>query len=48
MKAKELATKIGTQVVIGAATAAGAALWNKVLEVKLVKAKNGIVKRLSR
>lgn len=48
MKAKELANTIGTHVVIGAATAAGAALWNKVLEAKLIKAKNGIVKRLSR
>lgn len=48
MKTKELVNTIGTHVVIGAATAAGAALWNKVLEVKLIKAKNGIVKRLSR
>ena len=44
MKAKQIIEKIGTLVIVGAASTAGAALWTNVLENKFNVARERITR----
>jgi len=47
MKTKEILTTIGTCVIVGAASTAGAALWTNVLEDKFVMVKRKVTQSKS-
>lgn len=44
MKAKQIISTIGTLVIVGAASTAGAALWTNVLEDKFIEARERITR----
>lgn len=44
MKAKQILSMVGTAVIVGAASTAGAALWTNVLEDKVRAAKERITR----
>lgn len=44
MKAKQILSMVGTAVIVGAASTAGAALWTNVLEDKVRAAKEKITR----